>query len=199
MTADDSFTLMMGRLQVGDADAAGILFRRFAQRLIALARQRLEPRLRSKVDPEDILQSVFKSFFRRRDQSEFELRSWDGLWSLLSVITLRKCGAQMDHFHALMRDVNREVKELNADSAASSQGLAREPTPVEAAMLTETVEQLLRDLTQREREIVSLALQGHTASEISAQLQRPKRTVNRLLERTRKRLERQHLTDLVFP
>src|ERR1700722_4305434 len=67
MAADDSFGLLMGGLQGGDAEAAGALFHRFAQRLIALARQRLEPRLRSKVDPEDILQSVFKSFFRRRD------------------------------------------------------------------------------------------------------------------------------------
>ena len=200
MIADDSFGLLMGRLQIGDAEAAGILFHRFAQRLIALARQRLEPRLRSKVDPEDILQSVFKSFFRRREHGEFALGGWDGLWALLSVITVRKCGAQVDHFHALVRDVKREVKELDAaDSAASWQGLAREPTPAEAAMLAETVERLLRDLTQREREIVSLALQGCTASEISAELRRPQRTVNRVLERTRKRLERQWASDLEVP
>ena len=42
MAADDSFGLLMGRLQVGDAEAASIVFHRFAQRLIALARQRLD-------------------------------------------------------------------------------------------------------------------------------------------------------------
>ena len=66
-------------------------------------------------------------------------------------------------------------------------------------MLAETVERLLRDLTQREREIVSLALQGCTASEISAELRRPQRTVNRVLERTRKRLERQWAGDREVP
>ena len=42
-----------------------------------------------------------------------------------------------------------------------------DPTPLEAAMLAETVEHLLGGLTPREREIASLALQGYTATEIS--------------------------------
>jgi RNA polymerase sigma-70 factor (ECF subfamily) len=188
MPADESFEEVMTRLQAGDQDAAAEVFARFARRLIALARLHLDSRLRQKVDPEDVLQSVFKSFFLRQARGEFDLGSWDSLWALLSVIALRKCGRQNDHFNALCRDVGREAQAAGEQSDASWQALAREPTPAEAAMLAETVEVLLRDLKEREREIVSLALQGYTAAEISAQLNRPRRTVYNLLERIKKRL-----------
>ena len=41
---------------------------------------------------EDVMASVFKSFFRRHAEAPFDLSSWDSLWSLLTLITLRKCG-----------------------------------------------------------------------------------------------------------
>jgi RNA polymerase sigma-70 factor (ECF subfamily) len=189
MSAEESFEEVMTRLRAGDQAAAAEVFARYARRLIALARLHLDGRLRQKVDPEDILQSVFKSFFLRQGRGEFDLGGWDGLWALLSVITLRKCARQRDHFNALCRDVSREAAPPASEkSDASWLALARDPTPAEAALLAETVELLLRDLKEREREIVSLALQGYTPSEISAQLNRPRRTVYNLLERVKKRL-----------
>ena len=47
-----------------DADARA-LFERFSRRLIGLARCHLEVRLQHKVDPEDVVQSAYKSFFLR--------------------------------------------------------------------------------------------------------------------------------------
>src|SRR5262245_43765371 len=189
MPAEESFEEVMGRLRAGDQAAGAEVFARYARRLIALARLHLDGRLRQKVDPEDILQSVFKSFFLRQGRGEFDLGSWDSLWALLSVIALRKCGRQCDHFNALCRDVSREVPPpASEESDASWQALARDPTPAEAALLAETVELLLRDLKEREREIVSLALQGYTAAAISAQVNRPRRTVYPLLDRIKKRL-----------
>jgi RNA polymerase sigma-70 factor (ECF subfamily) len=189
MSADESFEDVMTRLSAGDQAAAAEVFSRFARRLIALARLHLDGRLRQKVDPEDVLQSAFKSFFLRQAQGEFDLGGWDSIWALLSVITLRKCGRQSDLFSALSRDVGREATPLAGEQAdASWQALARDPTPAEAAVLAETVELLLRDLKEREREIVSMALQGYTAAEISARLNRPRRTVYNLLERIKKRL-----------
>ena len=57
-------------------------------------------------------------------------------------------------------------------------------------MLTETVERLLASLDVDERPIVELSLQGHSTQEISEQLGVPERTVRRVRERVRRRLER---------
>ena len=59
-------------------------------------------------------------------KGQFNLHSWDEMWALLSLITLRKCGAQADHYLALCRDVEREEHALEeearvgANSGASS-------------------------------------------------------------------------------
>jgi DNA-directed RNA polymerase specialized sigma24 family protein len=52
-----------------DEQAARENFDRFARRLIGLARTRLDRRIRQKIDPEDVVQSVFRSFFTRHGWS----------------------------------------------------------------------------------------------------------------------------------
>ena len=90
MTAPDrSFDDLMTRLRAGDDDAAAEVFRRFTHRLIGLARSRLDHLIRGKLDPEDILQSVYRTFFRRHARDGFDLGSWDSLWGMLTVITVR--------------------------------------------------------------------------------------------------------------
>lgn len=191
MAEQDSFAELMTRLRAGEQEAARQVFQRFAQRLIALAGSRLDPMTRRKLDPEDVLQSVYRTFFVRYALGQFELDNWDSLWGLLTLITVRKCGKWAAHFHAGVRQVEQEVTPATSESGTSSwEALAREPTPEEAAMLAETVEQLLRGLDGREREMVTLRLQGFSLTEISAEVARTERTVQRVLERARKRLER---------
>jgi RNA polymerase sigma-70 factor (ECF subfamily) len=66
----------------------------------------------------------------------------------------------------------------------------REPAPLEAAMLSETVEQLLSSLDREERPILELSLQGYTTREISERLGRAERTVRLLREGVRHGLEK---------
>jgi RNA polymerase sigma-70 factor (ECF subfamily) len=171
----------------GCQDAEAQLFHRFAHRLIALARSRLDGLTRQKVDPEDVVQSVWRSFFRRQAQGEFDLTSWDSLWGLLVVITLRKCGHSIEHFRAARRDVRREV--AASDSVEPSgppwEPLTREPTPVQAAILAETLQQLMARLDGRGRQVLALSLQGYTVAEISLQVGRTERTIRRLLAQVR--------------
>lgn len=190
MPDDSAFAALMDRLRRGDPAAAEEVFRRFAGRLIGLARAHLDARVRQKEDPEDVVQSVLKSFFLRQQDGAFDLEGWDGLWALLTVITLRKCGLRAEHFRAARRDVGREVVPLPDDEASSWQAIAREPTPSEAAMLAETVERLLAGLEGHERRIAELALQGYKAAEISPQVGLAERTVYRTLERLKGRLKR---------
>jgi RNA polymerase sigma-70 factor (ECF subfamily) len=188
---EDSFPDLAARLRAGDPDAAGEIFRRFARRLIGLARLSLDARLQQKVDPEDVVQSVFKSFFVRHAGGAFDLESWDSLWSLLTVITLRKCGHQVEYFQAACRDFQREVNPHPAKgSSAPWEAIAREPTPDEAIQFADTVEQLFRDFDADHRRILELSLQGYSSPEISAHLGFSERTVYRRLERIKARLQR---------
>ena len=193
MASNESVAVLMTRLRSGEGAAEREVFVRFAGRLAGLARRHLDARMAAKVDPEDVVQSAYKSFFLRQRDGAFEVGSWDGLWGLLTAITLRKCADRAAYYRARKRDVTREA----ATGAASDGGpavevaLDREPRPDEAAALAETVEALFRAVDDPdERAILELSLQGHTAAEISARLGRAERSVRRLRERIRKRLER---------
>ena len=121
MEDHDSFDNLMSRLKTGDQGAATEIFDRFARRLVGLARSRLDERMRQKVDPEDVMQSVFKSFFRVHNDGKVDLASWDSMWALLTVITLRKCGHRVEYFRAGRRDVAREVQpRAGSDESVSS-------------------------------------------------------------------------------
>src|SRR4051794_6881107 len=108
MPADSSFDALTSRLQADDPGAAAEVFRRYARRLLGLASSRLGELLRRKAGPEDVVQSVFRSFFLRMRQGRFDLDGWDDLWSLLVVITVRKCVNRREFFQAACRDVRRE-------------------------------------------------------------------------------------------
>jgi RNA polymerase sigma-70 factor, ECF subfamily len=194
MAAHDSFAVLMGRLRTGEDGAAREVFVRFAARLAGLARRHLDGRLAVKVDPEDVVQSAYKSFFIRHRDGELDIGTWDGLWGLLTMITLRKCADRAAYYRAEKRDVARETTTGTADDSTpgvADMVLDREPQPDEAAALAETVEALFRNIDDPdERAILELSLQGHTATEISERLGRAERSVRRLREHIRKRLER---------
>ena len=109
MSASDSLAELMGRLRSGEDGAAREVFIRFAGRLVGLARRHLDARLAVKVDPEDVVQSAYKSFFVRHRDGGLEVGSWDGLWGVLTVITLRKCADRAAYYRAEKRDVGREA------------------------------------------------------------------------------------------
>lgn len=183
-----SFDEVMSRLRAGENQAAARVFNQFAERLIALARSRLDTFTRQKVDPEDVIQSVYRSFFKRHAEGQFNIQDWDNLWTLLAVIAARKCANRVNFFRAACRDARHELP-LADGSASDWPGSATEPTPEEAVILTETIEQLMRGLDERNREILALALQGYTTAEISTKLGRARRSVQRVLEHVKKCLD----------
>jgi RNA polymerase sigma-70 factor, ECF subfamily len=187
----NSFADFLARLHSQDGAAAQELFGRFTHQLIALALRHINAGLRHKVDPEDVAQSAFKSFFHRYGQGDMEVVNWNSLWGLLALITVRKCAERAAYHRAECRDTAREVSSPRGDEAAPwLEPFGREPTPLEVAVLSETVEQLLANLDEDERPILELSLQGYTTREISERLGRAERTVRLLRESVRHRLER---------
>jgi DNA-directed RNA polymerase specialized sigma24 family protein len=200
MDQSDSFEGLMGRLRDGDQDAAVEVVRRLAARLNGLARAQLDTWVRRKVDPEDVVQSVFRSFFCRYEAGRFDVASWDELWSLLAVIAARKCINRVEYFSAKCRAGEVPAPAWWADDSVGGwPAVAPGPTPLETAVLNEAVEQLLRGLEGDDRAMAELSLQGYTAREISARLGHSERTVGRLRERLKRRLERMQAAEAAGP
>src|SRR5262245_28156480 len=172
-------------LPQGD-EAGRALFEQFSRRLIGLARCHLDAALKHKVDPEDVVQSAYKSFFLRYGDQPLVSQDSDALWSLLTLITLRKCADRARYYRAERRDVSQEVPAAAADGTESwREAVGREPTPEHAVVLAETVEQVLGTIDADERPIIELSLQGYSTQEISQTLGRAERSVRRLRERVR--------------
>jgi RNA polymerase sigma-70 factor (ECF subfamily) len=187
----NSFAEFLARLHSRDDAAAQELFERFAHQLIALARRHIDAGLRHKVDPEDVVQSAYKSFFFRYGSENLKVVNWNSLWGLLTLITVRKCAERVAYHQAACRDAAREVSSASAEGTASwLEPLGREPTPLEAVVLSETVDQLFACLDEDERPVLEMSLQGYTTREISQRLGRAERTVRLLRECIRHRLER---------
>lgn len=186
----DSFADFLSRLKEGDDAAARELFSRFSQQLISLALRNINGGIRHKVDPEDVVQSVYKSFFFRYGEGRIDAVNWNSLWGLLTLITVRKCAERAAYHHAARRDEAREVAPPpGGPRAAWADPIGREPTPDEALALEETVQQLFSGLDEDERPILELSLQGYSTREISEKLGRAERTVRLLREGVRHRLE----------
>ena len=197
MAQDDSFEAVMARLRVGEDDAADAILRRFTRRLIALTRTQLVSLPRAKVEIEDVVQSVYKSFFARYGQGQFDLDDWNDLWGLLTVITLRKCANRRAYHRARRRDARREVGTQHPFGRPDFGWdlVDREPTPLEAAMLADTVHELFRGMDDPDRETVSMLLQGYTAEEIATVRSCSERTVRRVRIRLKDRLKRLYAAD----
>ena len=84
MSPDESFDALMARLRARDEAAASLVWDRYVRQLISLARSHLNTLVRRKVDPDEVVQSVFRSFFLRQAAGQFDLTGWDGLWGLLA-------------------------------------------------------------------------------------------------------------------
>ena len=155
-------------------------------RLRALTRTKVSPDLARRVDVEDIVQSVFGSFFRGASRGDYDVPAGEELWKLFLVIALNKIRAKGAYHRTAKRDVRR---------TAGGQGLERlaEEPPTEQdemayAVLRLTVEEALQALPEQYRRILTLRVEGHEVEDIARQTGRSKRTVERILQECRKRL-----------
>jgi RNA polymerase sigma factor (sigma-70 family) len=182
------------RWRNGDQDAAELLFRRYVQRLLALARSRMSSWLARCVDAEDVVQSAYRTFFNGVLPGRYTVRRNGDLWRLLAAITIHKVQHQVERHTAGKRSKVRE-RHFGSDSSLfelQGQMMAREPTPEQAAALTDTLEEVFRGLEPLERRMVELRLQGSGLDEIAADVSRSERTVRRVLERVKDRLRQQY-------
>ena len=94
---------LLQRYRRGDDDAATELYMRYAHRLQALAQAQTSTDLKQRVDNDDLVQSIFRTFFRRVASGQYDVPNSEEPWKLLLVIGLSArllpsfCGQRIRH------------------------------------------------------------------------------------------------------
>ena len=175
---------LLHRYREGQEDAATALYKRYAQRLQRLAEKKTDTRMAGRIDPEGIVQSVFRTFFRRVAQGQYEVAEGGDLWNLLLVISLNKLRKEATKQQTAKRDIRRTHSLLESDEKHSD---GKEDEAL--VFLKLTIEEILSTLTAPEREIVVMRIEGHEINHIADKSKRAKRSVERILQSFRARLK----------
>jgi len=179
------------RFRAGDSQAAGEIYERYVHRLVALARSRISMRLSRRVDAEDVVQSVYRSFFTHAQNGRFVFERSGDLWRLLSSITINKVLRQVQKHQRQKRDIGREQHMLNAEGEPVQPDVATsDPSPAEALIIIEELETVMENLSERHRVVLEHRLQGASVGEIANKAGCAERTVRRVLESVRDLLEK---------
>jgi DNA-directed RNA polymerase specialized sigma24 family protein len=181
MPSDGSVTHWIGQLKAGEEAAAQPLWQGYFQRLVRLARKKLNGASRRVADEEDVALSAFDSFCRGAEHGRFpQLADRHDLWRLLVVITARKALDLRKREQTLKRggvapDTARSEAELE-------EVVGTEPTPAFAAEVAEECRRLLDRLGDAGlRSLALLKMESYTNEEIAGQLHCALATVERRL------------------
>jgi RNA polymerase sigma-70 factor (ECF subfamily) len=182
-------------------DLRGQELGRFREYLCLLARVQLDPRLRGKLDPSDVVQQTLLEAFQKREQFQGRTDAELAVW--LRRILAHNLADALRAFGQEKRDVDRErslEESLRASSARLERWLAsRETPPSEKAQQQERALRLavaLAGLPEAQREALVLQYwHGWTLADIGRHLDRTPAAVAGLLKRGLKKL-RQELQDV---
>jgi RNA polymerase sigma-70 factor (ECF subfamily) len=176
------------RIQSGDEGAARELLQRFEAEVRLVVRRQLPRLLRSRFDSLDFLQSVWGSFFRRMRSSPTDFDDSRHLVAFLARAAKNKVIDEYRRAASRKNDMHREEPLFDGnfhhrelpDSADS---------PSELAEAHEVLSRLRKLVPDEKRSILEMKAQGLSSKDISERLGISERTVQRVLEDLRRRME----------
>ncbi len=196
---NDEITQWLQGLSKGDPKAIQAVWEDYFDKLMRLARAKLDGLPRRTADEEDVALSALNSFFSGVAAGRYpKLDDRHDLWKVLVTITAHKALMQARYHRAQKRGRGKVRGESaflgNSDQeeVAGLQGfLGNEPTPELAAMIAENCQRLFESLDEQSlREVAALKMDGFTNEEIAVEQHCTVRTVERKLSRIRARWER---------
>lgn len=176
---------LLHRFRAGEQDAATQLYLRYSSRLQSWATLQTSSSLVSRFDEEDVVQSVFRTLFRRVAEGLYDVPPGDELWQLLLVIALNKIRKLATFHRAQKRSVDRT---LGSDVLENARLKNQSEDETSLHILQFILNDLLSELPETHREIVRSRIDGSKTDEIAEQTGRSSRTVERVLKSFRRKL-----------
>lgn len=170
---------LLQRFRKGEQDAATQLYLRYSARLQSWASSQTSQAFTSRFDEEDIVQSVFRTLFRRVSEGLYDVPPGEELWQLLLVIALNKIRKLATFHRAQKRDVG---KTHGSDALELAQYRNQSPDETSLQILQIVLDDLLRHLPETQRAIVEMRIEGHKTDDIAQRTGRSSRTVERVLQ-----------------
>lgn len=172
---------LVARLRVGDEQAAAEVYHRYVKRVFGLVQHQMADHLKAALQPEDIVQSVFKSIFRGLNSGHYNAPESGSLWHLVAIVAVHKVRRNARRRMAGKRDERRtrSIEALDQFDATSG------ATPEEFEL---AIRESIDGLKPFEQEVVMLRVQGFSVEEISQKLQRSRRGIERSLHTIREKL-----------
>jgi DNA-directed RNA polymerase specialized sigma24 family protein len=184
---EGSITNCLRSLERGDPQAAQVIWDRYFERLVSLARPRLQSANLRAADEEDVVLSALHSFFRRAGSGQFpRLEDRDDLWKVLFVLTVRKAINLVRHERRPSRGGGRLSILSELDGLDVAEVIGEVPTPELAAQMAEECHRLLGRLGNATlRQVALWKMEGFTNVEIAGKLGCVTHTVERKLRSIR--------------
>lgn len=176
------------RIQAGDEGAACELLQRFEAEVRLVVRRQLPKLLRSRFDSLDFLQSVWGSFFRRMRSSPTEFEDSRHLVAFLARAAKNKVIDEYRRAASRKHDIHRE-ESLWSDGSRPKDVAASIDSPSEIAQAREVFGRLRELVPEERRTILEMKAEGLSSKDIGARLGISERTVQRVLEDLRRRVE----------
>ncbi|MFT3882441.1 MAG: ECF-type sigma factor [Gemmatales bacterium] len=174
---------LVKRWRAGSETAATALVRRYCKRLHGLIASQSSAALISKMDIEDIAQSVFRLMFQCIQTQGYVIPDHSELWGLLLVLALNKIRNRERELRAKKRSISRTAQgEFNWDQFSGRDDAA-------ATFLNVMLEDEICHLPESQRKMIHMRLQGYELTAIAGECHRSTRTVERVLQTFRSKLE----------
>lgn len=183
----------------GDSQAAEQIWQHYFERLVRSVRGNLRGQNRGVSDEEDIVVSVFESFYRAAKNGRFpDLADQDDLWRLLLKMSARKIVDKHRHDQRQRRGDGVQVVSLGrrGDEGEIIQVIGDQPTPEMALIMEESIERLLAHLGVGQLQEIAVAkLEGFSNSEIADRLACSERTIERRLHLIREKCQQELMAE----
>ncbi len=182
-------------VKAGDSAAATRVWQHYFDRLVRSVRARLYGQNRAVSDEEDIVLSVFDSFYNAAANGRFpDLSDRDDLWQLLLRMAARKVVDKRRHDLRQRRGGNVTLHSLDhaGEDGNMIEAIGEEPSPDMVLMMQESVEDFFSHLGVGQlRDLAGAKLEGCSNAEIAERFGCSERTIERRLHLIREKCQQE--------